>query len=46
MDSGVKEAIAHPWMEPEERVELPLPPDQQHHPTPINQLLMMEVLEG
>ena len=40
----VKEVIVHPWMEQEEQVERSLPPEQQHHPTRISQLLMREVL--
>jgi hypothetical protein len=40
----VKEAIVHPWMEQEERVGYPLPPDQRHHPTRIGQLEKRGVL--
>ena len=40
----VKEVIVHPWMEQEERVECPLPPEQLHHPTRIGQLEKRGVL--
>ena len=49
MAQVVKEAIMHPWMELEERVERSLPPEQRHHPTRIGQLekrVVLAALEG